>query len=306
MLVARGALLATSPQQCSGFRKKSLQRIQLGVLFLPSFVAGMLPVIGMYLQSSQRAPKQRRKGSSTQKPSEGGGSFASPQHHEDEPLRPDDDMDSLFDGERTFKTGIVLGLGICCILTVPALKMLTGLPPYLGMLFALGVMWLCADTFAWGDPKANNGHASGVIAALHKVDLSGLLFFTGVLLSVGCLNSAGVLHSYAGLMVETVGHNAALLSSLLGLSSAVVDNVPLVEAVIDMFGDTPKDDELWQLTALAAGTGGSILSIGSVAGVTFMSVEGISFIWYVQRVSFWALLGFAAGIGTYVLQDMLT
>merc|ERR1719379_3106655 len=93
-----------------------------------------------------------------------------------------------------------------------------------------------------------------------------------------------------------------MLSTLLGVSSAVVDNVPLVEAVINMFADVEKDDALWQLTALAAGTGGSILSIGSVAGVTFMSVEGVSFMWYCRRTGLWALLGYVMGIATYVIQ----
>merc|ERR1712014_162437 len=107
---------------------------------------------------------------------------------------------------------------------------------------------------------------------------------TGVLLAVGALDSAGVLRSYATFLVKLCGHNPLSLCSLLGLSSALVDNVPLVEAAIDMFRETAVDEPLWQLVALAAGTGGSILSIGSIAGVTLMSMESVGFLWYLKRI----------------------
>jgi len=223
---------------------------------------------------------------------------------------------------------MVLLLGICCVLMVPVLKMWTGLPPYLGMLFALGVVWIVTESMGFASPdeeeedpemhareatadalETPKAHAEavghgGVPAALHKVDLTGLLFFTGVLLAVVALDAAGVLRRYAAWMMETFGDNAVMLSALLGVSSAVVDNVPLVEASIDMF-EHPMDDPLWQLVALAAGTGGSILSIGSIAGVTLMSMEGVGFMWYVRKVSLWAAIGFALGIATYEGQRRL-
>merc|ERR1712110_832611 len=121
----------------------------------------------------------------------------------------------------------------------------------------------------------------------------------GVLLVVGALDAAGVLTSYATFLVNPVGHSSVILCTLLGFSSALVDNVPLVEATIDMFTEVGVDDPLWQLIALAAGTGGSILSIGSIAGVALMSMQGVGFLWYVRNVCPWATLGFFVGIAIY-------
>merc|ERR1711972_176574 len=136
--------------------------------------------------------------------------------------------------------------------------------------------------------------------------MGGLLFFAGVLLAVGALETAGVLEDYAEKLVRWCNGSAVAICSLLGVSSAVVDNVPLVQAAINMFGEsTPMDDPLWQLVALGAGTGGSILSVGSIAGVTLMSMEGIGYLWYVQKISLWALLGFALGIATYQAERVL-
>lgn len=189
------------------------------------------------------------------------------------------------------------------------------------MLLALGAVWLLTDAIGatpaaeldglYGHPMANSrdseGEAQhprgppqrGVVAALHKLDLTGLLFFTGILLVVEALDSAGVLMSYATGLVKICKGNTLMLCTLLGLSSAVVDNVPLVQASIGMFYDTPADDPLWQLVALAAGTGGSILSIGSIAGVTLMSMENVSFMWYLRYVAPWATASFFAGLFVY-------
>eukprot|EP00429_Kryptoperidinium_foliaceum_P069390 CAMPEP_0176066318 /NCGR_PEP_ID=MMETSP0120_2-20121206/33094_1 /TAXON_ID=160619 /ORGANISM="Kryptoperidinium foliaceum, Strain CCMP 1326" /LENGTH=581 /DNA_ID=CAMNT_0017399921 /DNA_START=48 /DNA_END=1793 /DNA_ORIENTATION=+ len=219
----------------------------------------------------------------------------------------------------------VLATGVSCILMVPVLKMATGLPPYLGMLLALGVLWFVTDTLAFKNfakpkptehgssltcstpgtpaPPLGHGEAAGslsVVDALHKMDLTGLLFFAGVLLAVGALDTAGVLERYAELLVSWCGGSPILICTLLGVSSAVVDNVPLVQAAINMFGaSTPTDDPLWQLVALAAGSGGSILSVGSIAGVTLMTMEGVGYLWYCRRISGWATLGFAAGLVVY-------
>merc|ERR1711879_719342 len=142
-----------------------------------------------------------------------------------------------------------------------------------------------------------------VIEALHKMDLTGILFFAGVLLAVSALDAASVLQRYAEFLVRACGNSPIWIFTFLGISSAVVDNVPLVQAAIDMFGDTyPQNDPLWHLVALAAGTGGSILSIGSIAGVTLMTMEGVGYLWYVKKVSLWAVVGFIGGIGTYWLE----
>merc|ERR1712014_274537 len=118
------------------------------------------------------------------------------------------------------------------------------------------------------------------------------------------MGTAGVLTSYANLLIRVCSNSTVAIATLLGVSSAVVDNVPLVEAAIHMF-EVPTDDHLWQLIALAAGTGGSILSVGSIAGVTFMTMEGVGYIWYCRRISLWAILGFALGIMTFQLERMV-
>jgi len=282
-------------------------------LFLPSLVAGVVPLGGLWWQARCGERKLAAKSDADWDGQEAGAETA----------------------EVTRSSVMVLLLGTCSILAVPVLKMATGLPPFLGMLFALGVVWIATESMDFVAPPSEAASEEageedpelatettaealerkpgqqpgpavhgGVPEALHKVDLTGLLFFTGVLLAVVALDSAGVLRRYATWMKEAFGDSPVTLCSLLGASSAVVDNVPLVEASIEMF-DNPVDDPLWQLVALAAGTGGSILSIGSIAGVTLMSMEGVGFLWYVRKVSLWAAVGFAAGIATYEAQRRL-
>lgn len=321
-------------------------------LLFPSVVAGLLPLGGIYWQTrrghrmrhsavgdgrrlprgSPRWPSQDQEGSRGADSSGASGdsmnrsrcasgedgSAQASRDNENVPLAHGsfDEEDEASVVTRSKVT--VLVLGVVSILLVPLLKIVTGLPPYLGMLLALGLVWIITDMGDFSPkrleeeedeeepftPAVSPPH-SGVVEALRKVDLTGLLFFAGVLLAVGALDSAGVLRRYAILLAEKTGHSQLALCALLGVSSAIVDNVPLVEATIDMYKETPCDDPLWQLTALAAGTGGSILSIGSVAGVTLMSLENVSFLWYVRRVSLWAFIGFAAGIGTYQLEREL-
>jgi len=279
-------------------------------LFIPSAVCGIVPLIGIMwtnrhpepAESDDPAARHRKKDKKIAR-------------WEQEPLHEQFDDDDADMPSR--KSVVALSAGVVCILMVPALKMGTGLPPYLGMLLALGVIWLLTDVLGFvghEEEEALNGeHAGehdgpptgGVVTALKKVDLTGLLFFTGVLLAVGALDSAGVLRRYADEMKAVLGDSPIALTIVLGLSSALVDNVPLVEAAIDMFKDTEKDDALWQLVALAAGTGGSCLAIGSIAGVTLMSMEGVGFIWYCRKISIWALIGFFMAIGTYSILDMI-
>lgn len=260
-------------------------------LFLPSFVAGTIPLAGLWWQANQHLKAAKHVVEDN---------ASSGENTHDEDL----DVISIEGSDEISRMKIAaLVLGMVCILTVPILKTLTGLPPYLGMLLALGLYWIVTDLVDFKQSGAlNEAHSGGVVEALHKVDLTGLFFFTGVLLSVVALAVTGVLERYAVLMNDFCGGNPVTLSVLLGISSAVVDNVPLVQAAIEMFDETPADDPLWQLVALAAGTGGSILSVGSIAGVTLMGMEGVGFLWYLRRISFWAALGFFLGIGTYQLQ----
>jgi Na+/H+ antiporter NhaD/arsenite permease-like protein len=285
-------------------------------LFLPSLVAGVSPMLGIWWdlkrhdRQSQAAERRRAQETGAEPPSRSE-SFQTCQ--------------SL--PEVTRAKVLVLVFGLLCIFMVPVLKMVTGLPPYMGMLLALGILWFITDTTAFhrlahlprdeqeasedGTPRTPTSavfakHQPGsVVDALHKMDLTGLLFFAGVLLAVGALDTAGVLDSYATLLNRLCAGSAVAICSLLGVSSAVVDNVPLVQASINMFGKAKQlDDPFWQLMALAAGTGGSILSVGSIAGVTLMTMEGVGYLWYCRRVSIWAALGFAAGIGTYQLERL--
>ncbi|CAK9016597.1 unnamed protein product [Durusdinium trenchii] len=252
-------------------------------LFFPSFVAGVLPLFGIWWQAKRCAPRDS----------------------EDEKYRHEDLV-------ATWESKVALLVGMLCILTVPVVKMVTGLPPYLGMMMALGTFWLVTEITELGKVRRGDEEMGGMVehgkhgvpAALHKVDLSSLLFFTGVLLSVAALESAEVLSRYSEFMNEATGGSPLALSAMLGISSAVVDNVPLVQASIEMFHQ-PMDDPLWQLVALSAGTGGSMLAVGSVAGVTLMGLEHVGFLWYMRRISPWAALGFAAGMGVYALQRMI-
>lgn len=254
-------------------------------LFFPSFVAGVLPLFGIWWQAKRCAPPETEED----------------KKEDEEPVA-------------TRESILALVVGMACILTVPVVKMVTGLPPYLGMMMALGTFWLVCEITELGKPAPEMDEETGgalvvhgkhgVPAALHKVDLSSLLFFTGVLLSVAALESAEVLSRYSEFMNEFTGGSPLSLSVLLGISSAVVDNVPLVQASIEMFHE-PMDSPLWQLVALSAGTGGSMLAVGSVAGVTLMGLEHVGFLWYMRRISPWAALGFAAGIGSYALQRMI-
>jgi Na+/H+ antiporter NhaD/arsenite permease-like protein len=142
--------------------------------------------------------------------------------------------------------------------------------------------------------------------ALSRIDTEGIIFFLGVLLSIAALDNAGILKDLAQLLDNNIP-SKELIATVIGLASAVVDNVPLVAATMGMYdlSVVPQDSMLWQLIAYCAGTGGSILIIGSAAGVAFMGMESAEFMWYVKRVSPWALIGYLAGIGAYIGQNSL-
>lgn len=193
---------------------------------------------------------------------------------------------------------VVFYCGLGALLFVPAFKQLTGLPPYVGMLSGLGAMWLLTDVLHAGEPARNHLRAT---SALRRIDQSSVLFFLGILLSVGALESAGVLHQLAAWLDATVP-SRELIAAIIGLVSSVIDNVPLVAATMGMYElqQFPRDSQLWQLIAFCAGTGGSILIIGSAAGVAFMGMERVEFLWYARRVSLAALAGYVGGVATYL------
>jgi Na+/H+ antiporter NhaD/arsenite permease-like protein len=191
-------------------------------------------------------------------------------------------------------SGTILTLGVSLLLFVPVLKVLTGLPPYAGMLLGLGVLWVVTDVI---DTAAH----LKVPHVLGKIDISSVLFFLGILLAVAALESAGLLGEAATYLDATIGDQNIILT-LFGLLSSVVDNVPLTAAVMGMYDVTtyPVDTPVWHLTAFCAGTGGSILVIGSAAGVVAMGMEHISFFWWLRRIGFLALVGYLAGVASFL------
>ncbi len=191
-------------------------------------------------------------------------------------------------------------LGIGSLVFVPIFKILTGLPPFMGMLFGLSVMWLITDIIHYREDSQNHLRVPSVLT---RIDLSGVLFFLGILLAINALETAGLLEMLAKYLDTTIG-NTSMIAALIGLASAVVDNVPLVAATMGMYdmSQYPVDHSLWQLIAYCAGTGGSILLIGSAAGVVFMGMEKVDFVWYIKRISIPALLGYFAGMVIYLIE----
>jgi Na+/H+ antiporter NhaD/arsenite permease-like protein len=198
--------------------------------------------------------------------------------------------------------GLFLILGLGALLSVPVFKAYTHLPPFMGMILALGVLWVVSEVVGKNFDERTRS-STGVLSALKKVDMSAILFFLGILLAVGSLGSMGTLGQLAGWLDKAVPYHE-VVAVIIGLVSAVVDNVPLVAAGIEMYA-MPINDTFWMLLAYCAGTGGSCLIIGSAAGVAAMGLEHINFFWYMKKVTPWALLGYFAGVGAYLLQRFL-
>lgn len=196
---------------------------------------------------------------------------------------------------------IMLTAGVSSLLCVPVFKTLTHLPPYMGILLALGLVWILSE-YLHADKDEESKRPYTVGHALTKIDTSSVLFFLGILLAIGALESFGYLTQLAVVLEQTFG-NQYVIVSLIGIASSVVDNVPLVAATMGMYSlaDYPMDHTMWEFLAYCAGTGGSILIIGSAAGVAVMGMEKIDFIWYAKRIGFLALLGYFAGAATYLL-----
>lgn len=196
---------------------------------------------------------------------------------------------------------IMLFAGAGSLIGVPVFKTLTHLPPYMGILLALGLVWILSELLHSEKDEAAKKHLS-VGYALTKIDTSSILFFLGILLAIGGLESFGYLHALSDQLAHSLGNQNLIVTSI-GLASAVVDNVPLVAATMGMYSltDFPMDHEMWEYLAFCAGTGGSILIIGSAAGVAVMGMEKIEFGWYLKKIGFLALLGYFAGAGLYLL-----
>lgn len=204
----------------------------------------------------------------------------------------------------------VLYLGLAMIVFVPIFKTITHLPPYIGMMLSLGIVSAFAELKSQGrfsltqiekemtsDPEQGHSNHGPTMKALSKIEMPSILFFLGILMTVAALESLGMIFTFGQDVLQLISEDAFVL--LLGVGSAIIDNVPLVAASMGMF-NTPTDSDLWHFVAYAAGTGGSMLVIGSAAGVVAMGMEKISFGWYLKKISWLALVGYLAGAGVFL------
>ena len=243
-------------------------------LFLPSLVSLLVPLIGLTFLIQQPLEAEDLTGKrGISRP------YVTPQHRRDR--------------------RIMFAAGLSAILMVPIIKTITHLPPYMAMMLALGVVWGISEIIHADKDEQDRKHYTAAYA-LSKVDIPSILFFLGILLAVSALESTDMLTTVAVALTQTIG-DLDLIVLLIGVASAIVDNVPIVAAVMGMYDLSiyPPDAKLWELLAYCAGTGGSLLVIGSAAGVAVMGMERLEFGWYLRRISGLALLGYIAGALTY-------
>lgn len=207
-------------------------------------------------------------------------------------------------GTSAFERNVMFFMGLGVLVLVPAFKAATHLPPFLGILFGLGLLWLVGDLLHRKKEESARQHLT-LAHALTQIDMASIVFFIGILLAVATLEHAHILTALAAWLDQTV-QRQDMIVLLIGLVSAVVDNVPLVAAAMGMYSLSvfPTDHFFWEFLAYCAGTGGSILIIGSAAGVAAMGMERIHFGWYLRHISGLALLGYFAGAGVYILHRM--
>lgn len=254
-------------------------KIIVGV-FLPSVVSMVVPLIFVSLML---------KGKEVHRPA----------------LKAEDKSDSVSDREKLF----ILILGVGGLLFVPVLKTLTHLPPYVGMLMSLGVLWITTEIIVLRKPKEHRSKYS-VIHILQKVDVPTIFFFLGILMAVAALQTAGHLDLMAKWLDSATNQNYIVIGTVIGILSSIVDNVPLVAGSIGMYplaevGPLAQDGLFWEFLAYTAGTGGSMLIIGSAAGVAAMGLEKIDFLWYAKKISWLAAVGYFAGILVYWAENVL-
>lgn len=248
-------------------------------LLLPSIVCMVVPLI--YLQFTLK------------------GTLGHAGSHK-EKLQPDGHGHS-HGGEKIKGSKTMFFLGVGGLMSVPVFKTVTHLPPYLGMLLALGVLWVVSELINPNmDEKEKRPYTAA--GALTRIDVPSVLFFLGILLAVGALQSMGTLAKFSSFLESSIGDQRIIIT-LIGVLSAIVDNVPLVAASMGMYDMNIyyQDHLIWEYLAYCAGTGGSILIIGSAAGVAVMGMEKIDFIWYLKRISLLAILGYLAGAAVYLV-----
>jgi len=241
-------------------------------LFLPSLVCLLIPLVVVSFSKKGKAIRP------AEDPRESG--FTTP-------------------AERNF---IFFG-GLALLVSVPIFKSVTHLPPYMGILLALGILWVMTALIHHRKEDTER-HPLSVERALQKIDVPSILFFLGILIAVSALESTHLLARFAQLMDQRIG-NQSVIVICIGFLSAIVDNVPLVAATMGMYDlkTYPTDSYLWEFIAYCAGTGGSILIIGTASGVAVMGMEKIDFFWYLRKIGWLAAIGFLAGAGVYMLQN---
>lgn len=208
-----------------------------------------------------------------------------------------------------FERNLIFFLGVAGLIFVPIFKTITHLPPFMGMMLSLGILWAVTEIIHKSKNHEDKSQLS-VLGVLRKVDTASVLFFLGILLAVSGLQSSGQLAIVALNLNEWFGGDVYAINIVIGLLSSIVDNVPLVAGSMGMYeisstGDFAVDGKFWQFLAYCAGTGGSALIIGSAAGVAVMGLEKIDFVWYIKKISLLALLGYFAGAGTYIFLQSL-
>jgi Na+/H+ antiporter NhaD/arsenite permease-like protein len=213
--------------------------------------------------------------------------------------------DQVNTNSNLFERNLIFIVGVGALLFVPIFKTITHLPPYMGMLLCLGIIWVVTEILHKKKPAEEKGVLS-VNHAIQKIDTPSILFFFGILMSIASLEYVGVLPELAAFLNTTIG-DINLVAIAIGLLSAVLDNVPLVAALQSMYSleQYPQDHYFWELLAYTAGTGGSCLIIGSAAGVAVMGLEKIDFFWYLKRISWIALIGYLVGAIVFILQHNL-
>lgn len=221
-------------------------------------------------------------------------------------VSPEAKLNATLSKSSHFERNVIFTAGLGVLVLVPAFKTVTHLPPFIGILFGLGLLWLLGDIIHRDKNEADKQRLT-LTQALMRIDMSSIVFFIGILLAVATLEHSHILRMLATWLDTNVGRQD-LIVTLMGLASAVVDNVPLVAASIGMYdiAKYPADSFLWEFIAYCAGTGGSILIIGSAAGVAAMGLEKIRFGWYLKKISWLALIGYFSGIAVYILQYNMT
>jgi Na+/H+ antiporter NhaD/arsenite permease-like protein len=216
----------------------------------------------------------------------------------DESKRPKDESVQIVP---KWQRNLIFFLGVAALIFVPVFKILTHLKPYMGIMMGLSVLWIVTEILS-NTNKDKDMIEYTIAGALTRIDLPSILFFLGILLAVAGLQSAGHLSLLASTLDSTFNGNYYLIDTIIGILSSIIDNVPLVAGAMGMYS-FPIDHVFWVFLAYCAGTGGSLLIIGSAAGVAVMGMEKIDFIWYLKKITPYALLGYLAGAGCYVLMN---